>query len=81
MNASFAASDPPFLSSGETQTTRPTTSEAIRILLSIRTDPVNSTVRACSAGTGRTTLTAGFGLSSVRSDATSRSTRSGARAK
>ena len=66
MNVSFAASDPPFLNSGETRTTRPTTSEATRTLLSIRTDPVSSTVRAGSTGTGRTTLTAGLALSSVR---------------
>ena len=70
MNVSFAGIDPPFAKFGETKTTRPTTSDAIRVRLPIRTDPVSSTVSACATGAGRTTLTAGLAFSSVRSDAT-----------
>ena len=44
MNVSFAAIDPPFAKLGETKTTRPTTSDAILVRLSIRTEPVNPMV-------------------------------------
>lgn len=50
MNVSFAAIDPPFAKFGETKTTRPTTSDAILVRRSIRTEPVSSTVSDCVTG-------------------------------
>ena len=79
--ASFADIDPPWLNCGETQITRPSTWDATFTLPSSLTEPVSRTDSACRVGAGRTTLTAGLAFSSVTSGATSRTTRSGARAK
>lgn len=73
--------DPPFRKFGETQATRPSTSEVIFTLPWSVTPPVTSTVNACSVGAGLTTRTLGLMSASAMSDMAPRSTRLGACAK
>ena len=81
MMVSFAAIDPPFRKLGETQTTRPPTSEVTFTFPCRVTPPVRLTVSACSVGAGWITATVGLACSGARSEMGSRSTRLGACAK
>ena len=76
---SFAASEPPLLNFGETQTTRPTTSETTVVFRSSVTVPVSFRTSVCSVAAGLTTLTTGVACAAP--DIGPRSTLSGARAK
>ena len=76
---SFAGIDPPLLKLGETQTTRPTTSETTVVFLSRVTVPVSLSVSACPVAAGLTMLTTGFAWAGPAMGP--RSTLSGALAK
>ena len=52
MMVSFMAIDPPFRKLGETQTTRPPTSDETFTFPCSVTPPVRSTLKACSVGAG-----------------------------
>ena len=81
-NVSFASIEPPLPSFGETQATRPATSDLSLALSDRLTEPVSSTaVSACPVGVGSMTLTTGLVSSAESVETVSRSTRSGARAK
>ena len=80
-NVSFASIEPPLLNFGETQVTRPSTSDLTRALSERPTAPVSSTVSDCPVRSGCMTLTTGLVSSGDSAEAVSRSIRSGARAK
>ena len=52
MNTSLAAIEPPGSNFGETQTTRPTTSDTTVAFSFSTTEPVRRSVSACSVGVG-----------------------------
>ena len=80
-NVSFASIEPPLLKLGETQATRPSTSDLSLALSDRLTEPVSSTVSDCPVRSGCMTLATGLVSSGDNAETVSRSTRSGARAK
>ena len=57
---SFAAIAPPLVKFGDTQITRPTTSDTTVVFLARVTVPVSLRVSVCAVAAGLITLTAGF---------------------